>query len=294
MYYYHIAEMNICVSWENAARRNRNYQYHDCIVLPRSLEAFYSDVLPEVLDMKVKLHELSEFTSTDSYKRIRNQAFIEKEDKLIMTVFDPYDNNRPGYSIEMSKNYAQVDYIPHIREYEHDDLQWMMYPFEGRLLYTGGVVLHGVAVEYMGKGFLFTGASGAGKTTQAHLWQKYRDALIINGDCPSIRIKGGTPYVYGTPWCGTSGESINRRTHLGAVVLVKKGATDSIRELKGNSAFLALLANVLHSSFDKAAFDLSIINLKQIIEHIKVYELTGTISEAAVKVLEKEIRTIQE
>jgi hypothetical protein len=206
-----------------------------------------------------------------------------------MTVFDPCNLVKPGYSIEMSKDYSQVDYIPHIQEYDHYDLQWMMYPFEGRLLYKGGIVLHGAAVEYNGKGFIFTGISGAGKTTQAHLWQKYRNALIINGDSPSIRMKDGIPYLYGTPWCGTSGESINRKAHLSAVIMVKKGDTNSIRELKGTSAFLAILANVHHSCFDKTSYDLSISNVEYMIKQIQVFELTCTISEDAVKILEKEI-----
>lgn len=212
-----------------------------------------------------------------------------RPDQLIMTVYDPYDSHKPGYSIEMSKDYSQIKYIPHIREYDHHDLYWMMYPFEGRILYKGGFVLHGAALELNGKGFVFTGVSGAGKTTQAHLWQKYRNAFILNGDCPAIRYYDDIPWVYGTPWCGTSGESINRRAHLSAVILVKPGNSNYIRELSGTSALLALLANVLHSNFDKNTLDLSIHNLKAIVGNIQVFELTCTISEEAVKILEKEI-----
>jgi hypothetical protein len=289
MYNYRIAEMNVCVSWENELKKSRSYHYHDCIILPRSLAAFYNETIPEKPDMRVLVHELSDYTGIENYKKVHNHAFFERPNQTIMTVYDPHDLDKPGYSIEMSKDYSQVDYIPHIPEYEHYDLQWMMYPFEGRFLYKGGVVLHGAAVEYSGKGFIFTGISGAGKTTQAHLWQKYRNALIINGDCPAIRITDGIASLYGTPWCGTSGESINRRVHLSAVVVVKKGDTNSISELNGNSAFLALLANVLHSSFDKETLDLSIQNLKTFVNYIRVFEFTCTISEEAVKILEKEL-----
>jgi hypothetical protein len=289
MYYYKIAEMNVCVLWENEKQKNKSYLYHDCIVLPRSLAAFFNEEAPEEPDMKVWVRGISEFTGTDFYKRVHNQTFIKSDHKLIMTMMDPNNLEKPGYSIEMSKDYSQVEYIPHISEYEHYDLQWMMYPFEGRLLYKGGIVLHGAAVECNGKGFIFTGISGAGKSTQAHLWQRFRNALIINGDCPAVRVKDGIPTLYGTPWCGTSGESINRKTHLNAVILVKKGDTNSIRELKGNSAFLAMLANVFHSCFDQDTLDLSIWNLKKIMEHIQVFELTCTIGENAIKILEKEI-----
>ncbi len=289
MHFYQIAEIHVGVSWENEKERVRCYHYHDCIILPRSMAAFYPEAVAEEPDMNVRVCGLNEFTGAAYCKRIYNHAFFDRPDQHIMMVYDPNHLTTPGYSIEMSKDYSQVKFLPHIREYEHYDLQWMMYPFEGRLLYKGGVVLHGAAVEYKGNGFIFTGISGAGKTTQAHLWQSYRNAIILNGDCPALRMKDGIPYVYGTPWCGTSGEFINRRAHLSAVILVKQGVSNSIRELTGTTAILAVLANVLHSSFDQALFDLSIENLKEIIQHIRVFELTCTISEEAVKILEEEM-----
>jgi hypothetical protein len=68
MYYYQIAEMNVCVSWENEAKKNRNYLYHDCIVLPRSLTAFYNEAIPEVPDMKVWVRELREAPGVEYHK----------------------------------------------------------------------------------------------------------------------------------------------------------------------------------------------------------------------------------
>jgi hypothetical protein len=165
----------------------------------------------------------------------------------------------------------------------------MMHPFEGNVLYKGGIVLHGAAIETCGSGIVFTGVSGAGKSTQARLWRAYRNALILNGDCPAIRLSDGIPKVYGTPWCGTSGECVNRAAKLKAVVLVKQGESNALRELTRNDAFLALLANVLRSNFDDHALDLSIVNISGIIGRIRVYELTCTVGEQAVELLEREL-----
>ncbi|MDD4296606.1 MAG: hypothetical protein PHC69_06575 [Ruminiclostridium sp.] len=239
--------------------------------------------------MNVKVNEIREFSFNKNYKKIFNQSFFQQDDKMVMTVYDPYDEAMPGYSIVMSSDYSYVEYTPHIKEYEHYDLQWLMHPFEGKVLYKGGIVLHGAAIEHNGKGIIFTGISGSGKTTQAHLWQKYREALIINGDCPLVKINDGVLKVYGTPWCGTSGEAINRGVSLDAVVLVNQGERDVLKELYGSEAFLALLANVLHSNFDKNSLDLAIENLKGIISKVRVFECTFTISEKAVKILENEI-----
>jgi hypothetical protein len=289
MNYYQIAGINICVLWENEEIKYMYYRYHDCIVLPRALAAFHNVEIPEEPDMIVKVHALSVYTGPKKYKKLYNQSFYPEDDKMTMTVYDPYSEATAGYSITMSKDYSYVEFTPHISEYEHYDLQWMMHPFEGRVLYKGGIVLHGAAIECNGKGIIFTGISGAGKSTQAHLWQKYRDALIINGDCPSINMVKGIPTVYGTPWCGTSGEFINRKVTLSAVVLVKQGEMNTLKELEGHAAFVGVLANVLHSNFDESALDLSVENLKSIMDQIRVFEITCTISEEAVKILEREI-----
>jgi hypothetical protein len=162
-----------------------------------------------------------------------------------------------------------------------------MHPFEGRALHKGGFVLHGAAVEHLGKGLIFTGVSGSGKSTQAHLWQRHRNALIINGDCPYIQLEDGKPRMYGTPFCGSSGECINRNTALEAVILVKQGTENTTTELEGQDAFLAVFANVLHSNFDAGCLDLVINNLKSVMTQIRVFELTCTIGVSAVEILEK-------
>ena len=56
--------------------------------------------------------------------------------------------------------------------------------FSAQLFYTHAVqrhilYLHSSLIDYQGHGLMFLGPSGIGKTTQAELWNQYRDALII-------------------------------------------------------------------------------------------------------------------
>jgi hypothetical protein len=286
---FQIANITISVLWENEEQKDIYYRYHDCIIMPRILEAFRAKELHAETDLTVSVRTMKPYTGPIIRERVYNETFYREDGKIILTIFNPYHLEVPGYSLSMSEDYADVVYTPHIKEYENYDLQFVMIPFEGRVLQKGGVVLHGAAVEHLGKGIIFTGVSGAGKSTQAHLWQKYRNALILNGDCPVIRLDKGKPRIYGTPWCGTSGEAINRNTELSSVVLVKQGEKSALRRLEGQSAYLAVLANVFRSNNDVSAVDLAISNLKSIVEQIQVFELTCTISEDAVKLLENEI-----
>jgi hypothetical protein len=293
MYCFQVADIFLRVQWDNEDEKLRKYRYHDCLIMPRVLEAFRTEAGGVEPDINITVGMTGKYVYDGKCKKIHNQSFYQRDGKMILTIYDPFNVDLPGYSIEMSADYCNAAYIPHINEFEHFDLQWVMFPFEGKVLYKGGIVLHGAAIEYDRKGIIFTGTSGAGKSTQAHLWQKYREALIINGDCPVVKIMDGIPKVFGSPWCGTSGEAINRSVPLSAVVLVKKGQKDSIRELKGNEAFLAVLANVLHSNFDRNSLDLAIANLQNIIGRIRVFEMICTISEKAVETLEGEIMEVR-
>jgi hypothetical protein len=64
----------------------------------------------------------------------------------------------------------------------------------------GGVELHACGVIDRGRGLLFIGNSGDGKTTTARLWE--RDAEIISDDRVVVRAGDAGWTIYGTPWHG--------------------------------------------------------------------------------------------
>ena len=63
---------------------------------------------------------------------------------------------------------------------------------------------HAAAIEMNGRGYLFAGKSGAGKTTHIRLWQKVfeKKVSVINGDKPLISFRENAPVIYGSPWRG--------------------------------------------------------------------------------------------
>lgn len=62
------------------------------------------------------------------------------------------------------------------------------------------LLVHGAAIEYKEKAYLFMAPSGTGKTTHIKYWkQVLNDVGIINGDKPLIDSNGT---VYGTPFSG--------------------------------------------------------------------------------------------
>ena len=68
----------------------------------------------------------------------------------------------------------------------------------------GTVLFHAAAVSHEGRGYMFLGPSGTGKSTHASLWQRYiAGTALVNDDNPVVRIdEDGTATVYGSPWSG--------------------------------------------------------------------------------------------
>ena len=288
--YYRIAGLTMEVIWENLSRKFLYQLAHDCSVMPRAMAAYEMlEEEPEQVDLSVRVRSIAPFTASAPGKRLGQEICYEEKDCFCLAFFLDFEHSEPGCSLRMSKDYAYAELIPHRLEGETFDLYRVQYAFECRMLQLGNLVVHGAAVEYQGKGIIFSGLSGAGKTTQAHLWKKCRNALILNGDCPAIRQDQGQILVCGTPWCGTSGEQIDRQVPLKAFVMVKQAGENRVRELVGREKFMTVLSQIFRSNTDGNTLDLAIANLERMIDGFQVYELCCTKDSQAVEVLEREL-----
>ncbi len=137
----------------------------------------------------------------------------------------------------------------------------------------GALMLHGVLMEWQGKGIILTASSGTGKTTHARLWREYENALIINGDRVLIRKEEGQWYAFGTPWSGSSGECVNRKVSLDAVVFLNRGKINEVYPVSPIQGMEKILPRIIapkwHEKYSLMAIDLAI----KCLEEIPLYEL---------------------
>ena len=120
-----------------------------------------------------------------------------------------------------------------------------------RLPERGRLLFHGSCVAVDGQGYLFTAASGTGKSTHARLWRELlgERAVMVNDDKPIIRIGGEasesaaeeTVTIYGTPWDGKHRLSSNISVPLKAICILERGTKNLIRPVKGSDAWPMLL-----------------------------------------------------
>lgn len=105
-----------------------------------------------------------------------------------------------------------------------------------------GIELHacGVATPE-GRGYLFSGQSGDGKTTTARLWEELPGAAILSDDRIVVREEGGRFVMYGTPWHGEAELAASRSASVDAVFVLEHGPSNRFAPLSVPEA-TALLA----------------------------------------------------
>ena len=115
--------------------------------------------------------------------------------------------------------------------------------FYNTLLRHSGFLLHSSAVVVDGKAYLFSAASGTGKSTHTQLWlDTFGDrAYMLNDDKPAIRYEDGAWYAYGTPWSGKYDISTNARVPLAGICFLKRGEENVIKPFTGSAAAFAFL-----------------------------------------------------
>jgi serine kinase of HPr protein (carbohydrate metabolism regulator) len=98
-----------------------------------------------------------------------------------------------------------VEGIPFVKLSAYDYEQSALYrKLAEQLLAFDTLLFHGSAISVDGEAYLFTAASGTGKSTHTTLWrQTFGDrAVMVNDDKPLLRMVDGKVYVCGTPWNG--------------------------------------------------------------------------------------------
>ena len=101
--------------------------------------------------------------------------------------------------------------------------------------------VHAAVVSCEGKGYLFLGPSGTGKSTHARLWLKHFEGTeLVNDDNPVVR----DGVVYGSPWSGKTPCYRNVSVPIGGIVMLSQAPYNKIRRLSGIEAYVDLAESV--------------------------------------------------
>ncbi|MCQ2348348.1 MAG: hypothetical protein MJZ65_04080 [Paludibacteraceae bacterium] len=109
----------------------------------------------------------------------------------------------------------------------------------------GVLEMHASVTVKDGKGFLFLGKSGTGKSTHSRLWlEAFADARLLNDDNPIMRLLPNKEVrVYGSPWSGKTPCYINRDVPVGGIVKLSQAPKNEIRQLSLPEAYAYILSS---------------------------------------------------
>lgn len=151
------------------------------------------------------------------------------------------------------------------------------------------LLVHASLIDYSGEGLLFIGPSNIGKTTQAELWQKYRSAIIINGDMAFVHNDSGKFFGVGCPFHGSSPYCENRRVELKGIVVLEKASVNSIEILDSFHKVERVMKNIFLPSWYEEGMNAALTTLDELLSEIPVYLLKCRPDEEAVEFTEKMI-----
>lgn len=199
----------------------------------------------------------------------------------------PHITRRGGDVMLADKTWEHAVILP-LQERTHAD------SFLCQLFYTHAVqrhiiYLHSSLIDFQGRGLMFLGPSGIGKTTQAELWNKYRDALIINGDVVFVQEEEDAFLGWGTPWHGSSPYCENASVPVHAMIVLKQSSENSIRELTGFEKVTAVSTSVFYPRWLENGMELCLETLDHFLSRVPVYELSCRPDEDAVKLTEEAV-----
>jgi hypothetical protein len=148
----------------------------------------------------------------------------------------------------------------------------------------GGFLLHAASAVRFGRAFLFTGVSGAGKTTISRLAPP--DVDVLTDEISYVRPGARGYCAYGTPFAGELARvGANLSAPVAALYFLEKGPVNRMEPVGKAAAARALLRNILFFAHDerlvKRVFDAAL----EFVSRVTVARLVFTPDERVWKLI---------
>lgn len=136
--------------------------------------------------------------------------------------------------------------------------------------FNGGIVIHASGVDDGGRGYLFTGVSGIGKSTMAGVWQK-EGAAVVNDDRLVVMPVNGDFTIANTPMPSYTDRP--KEAPLRAMFLLSQKTENSCCRINGAKALSLLMANCMQHFHSKKMVEAHLEILGRLVQKVPVFEL---------------------
>lgn len=141
------------------------------------------------------------------------------------------------------------------RNYALNNSLMIAYAFSSATRNT--LLMHSSVIRNAGRGYMFLGVSGTGKSTHTRLWRQYIPGSdLMNDDNPVLRLlDDGTVVVYGSPWSGKTPCYRNIEAPCGGIVLLEQRPQNTMTRQQGLQAFVSLLPSASTMKWDRTVYN---------------------------------------
>lgn len=179
---------------------------------------------------------------------------------------------------------------PHSLLYAVNNAMMILYAFSSAPYMT--LEMHASVIGNGGKGYLFLGRSGTGKSTHSSLWLKYIEGSeLLNDDNPVLRVgTDGVTRVYGSPWSGKTPCYRNVSAPVGAIVRIRQAKHNTITRLSALESYASVYSSCSGFKAERMIADGQHITLEHIALNVPCYTLDCLPDEEAARVCAAEVR----
>ncbi len=140
-----------------------------------------------------------------------------------------------------------------------------------------GFFAHGMGIrDNDGKGMLFCGKSGAGKSTSAKIWFKHTRAMILNDDRIIVLAKKSGYSIHSVPWHGEFHSNFSKclkPAPLKKLFFIYHAKNNVVSRINPRQAFGLLYSTIFPGFWDKHILDKTVRFCADMVQKVPCYRL---------------------
>ncbi len=192
------------------------------------------------------------------------------ENLFVKTTFPQSADQKNGL-LKLSTGSKEWELYLDVETEKADPLE---YPLDGLILYyltvlSGDIMIHASGINHQGKGYIFSGVSGKGKTTMSRLWSD-AGAQIIHDDRLIIRHKEGMYRIYNTP---VYDNEQPWQSPLHRIYIIEHASKNFSTRVNGAAAVSLVMANCIQQNWGPEIIERLLESVSAMCEEIPVFRL---------------------
>jgi hypothetical protein len=136
-----------------------------------------------------------------------------------------------------------------------------------------GALLHAAGIDIHGRGYIFPGKSGAGKSTITGQLAVRKNIGLLSDDRIVVRKIDGAFKAYGTPWPGEAGIAVNKSVPLSGIFFINHASSNRIKEITPKQALRRLLPVTSIPWYDREIMSEILTFCEDLILNVPIYDL---------------------